>query len=385
VTAKSAPRSNRRSVAVLLSGREQFSSYFGGAVARWTYEVYSRLNDQLAVTVFGFPTDKKTLYPLRHETNPVSHLCLIASRLPGARRYEEMLWLRALAGELRNYDVIHLHNRPQWVGALRDMGYAGAIILHLHNDHVSHWPSPDLDSLAGRLDHLAVCSEYLRSKFVAKSPALTAKTQVVHNGADLKLFYPREDLREPKTILFVGCLNKQKGVLQLLHAYERVLEAHPDAKLVIGGAAGYGKDHDTEYVRQIRDLAQRLSRHNRADIHFTGYLDHSADLPLRFQKATIFACPSLYNEAFGMVNAEAMACATTVVGADRAGIPEVIGDAGRLVDPENPDQFAAAISELLAKPQDCRRLGEAGYERCRRMFDWRISAQNWMNLLDACC
>jgi spore coat protein SA len=374
-----------RSVAVLLSGREQFSSYFGGAVARWTYEVYSRLNHHVAVTVFGFPTDKKTLYSLHHETSPISHLCALVSRIPGARRYEEPIWLRALAGKLHNYDIIHLHNRPQWVGTLREMGYAGAIILHLHNDHVSHWPTPDLDSLASRLDQLAVCSQYLRNQFATKSSALSAKTRVVHNGADLKLFYPREELREPKTILFVGCLNQQKGVLQLLQAYERVLHAHPDAKLVIGGAAGYGKNHDTEYVRQVRELAHQLTNRNRAEIHFTGYLDHAADLPQRFQKATIFACPSLYHEAFGMVNAEAMACATTVVGSDRAGIPEVVGDAGCLVDPENTDQFATAISELLAKPQDCRRLGQAGYDRCRRMFDWRITAENWMNLLDACC
>jgi spore coat protein SA len=383
LTANASPK--RRSVAVLLSGREQFSSYFGGAVARWTYEVYSRISDQFAVKVFGFPTDTKSLYPLPHQTSQVWRLCSLASRLPVARRYEEPLWLRALAGKLRNYDAIHLHNRPQWVAALRNMGYKGAIILHLHNDHVSHWPKADLDALAGRLDKLAVCSEYLRTKFAATSPALNAKTRVVHNGADLKLFYPREELREPKTILFVGCLNQQKGVLQLLRAYERVLEAHPDAKLIIGGTAGYGKDHDTAYVRQVRELAQQLTSRNRAEIHFTGYLDHSADLPLRFQKATIFACPSLYHEAFGMVNAEAMACATTVVGADRAGIPEVIGDAGLLVDPENPNQFATAISELLARPQDCRRLGQAGYERCRRMFDWRITAENWTNLLDACC
>jgi spore coat protein SA len=385
LTANGRPTPKPRSVAVLLSGREQFSSYFGGAIARWTYEVYSRLTAKCAVTVFGFPTDKNTAYPLRHETSPVSHLCSLASCLPGARRYEEPMWLRALAGKLLYYDVIHLHNRPQWVNALRGMGYGGAIILHLHNDHVSHWPSSNLDSLASRVDRLAVCSDYLRGKFATKSPALNAKTHVVHNGADLKLFYPREELREPKTILFVGCLNQQKGVLQLLQAYERVLDAHPDAKLVIGGAAGYGKDHDTEYVRRVREVAQQLTKRSRAKIHFTGYLDHAADLPQCFQRATIFACPSLYHEAFGMVNAEAMACATTVVGSDRAGIPEVVGDTGRLVDPENADQFASTISGLLAKPQDRRRLGQAGYERCRRMFDWRITAENWMNLLDACC
>ena len=83
-----------------------------------------------------------------------------------------------------------------------------------------------------------------------------------------------------------------------------------------------------------------------------------------------------------MVNAEAMACATAVVGSNRGGIPEVLGDAGRLVDPENVNEFAATVSELLSQPQDCRRLGQAGYERCREMFDWAVTAENWMALLD---
>jgi glycosyltransferase involved in cell wall biosynthesis len=375
----------RPSVAVLLSGREQFSSYFGGAVARWTYEVYRRLDEQVSVTVFGFPSAKKGMYELPHKTSPAWRLCSLVSRVPGVRRYEETLWLRALAGKLRNYNVIHVHNRPQWVARLRKLGYREAIVLHLHNDHVGHWPSPTLDKLASELDVLAVCSEYLRSRFATKSASLDAKTRVVHNGADLNLFYPREEIRERKTILFVGVLNQQKGVLQLLRAYERVLDAHPDARLVIGGGNSYGKDLETPYIRQVREFAQQLRNGKHADVKFTGYLDHATDLPQHFQKATVFTCPSLYHEAFAIVNAEAMACATAVVAANRAGIPEVIGNAGLLVDPENADQFGSAISELLSRPEERQRLGQAGYDRCRRMFDWRITAENWMNLLDTCC
>ena len=73
-------------------------------------------------------------------------------------------------------------HRPQWVAALRNLGYAGAIILHLHNDHVGHWPTADLDELAGKLDQLGVCSDYLRSKFAAKSPALMPKLESCTTG-----------------------------------------------------------------------------------------------------------------------------------------------------------------------------------------------------------
>jgi spore coat protein SA len=371
------------SVAVMLSGREQFSSHFGGALARWTHEVYSRLTQRVAVTVFGFPTGKKDQYLLLHETSKVWRACTVMARIPIARRYEDALWLRSLIRRLRRFDLVHIHNRPQWVGALRRIGYQGAIVLHLQNDHLGHWSGPALDALAPKLDALVVCSDYLRRTFASKSALLNAKTHVVYNGASLELFYPREEVREPKTIFFVGRFDEQKGVLQLLQAYEAVLDAHPDAKLVIGGTTGFGTHSETLYVRQVRELARSLEKNKRAQIHFTGYLDHDRDLPLWFQRATVFACPSIFPEPFGLVNAEAMACATTVVGARRGGIPEVLGNAGRLADPENVQEYASALSELLAQPQYCRDLGRAGRERCRTMFDWHVTAETWMTLIDS--
>ncbi len=376
-----ATESKRPSVAVLLSGREQFSSYYGGAVARWTYEVYSLLSDRVAATVFGFPTRSEDLYPLPHESSKVYRACRVIARIPLARCHEETLWLRALIKRLREFDVVHIHNRPQWGPALRRMGYRGALILHLHNDHIGHWPEPALDSLASSLDALAVCSNYLRNTFAAKSALLNSKSHVIFNGANLRSFYPREEVREAQTIFFVGRLDPEKGVLPLLQAYDSVLEQHPDAKLVIGGTSSFGTHQETPYVRTVHELASSLQEKKQAAIQFTGYLDHDNDLPLWFQRATLFACPSLFQEPFGLVNAEAMACATPVVGSDRGGIPEVLGNTGRLVDPENVREFSAAISELLSRPQYRNELGRAAYERCRAMFDWRVTAQNWMTLL----
>ncbi len=374
-------QSRHPSVAVLLSGREQFSCYFGGAVARWTYEVYSCLSDRIDVTVFGFPTRREDLYPLRHETSEVWRACNLVARIPVARRYQETLWLRALVRRLRRFEVVHIHNRPQWVEALRRMGYGGSIVLHLHNDHLGHWSGPALDALAPRLDAIVTCSDYLRSTFAAKSSLLNDKAHVVLNGANLQLFYPREEVREPKTIFFVGRFDPEKGVMQLLQAYERLLDTHPDAKLVIGGTTNFGTHLETTYVRQVRELANSLNKNKHAQVHFTGYLDHDKDLPLWFQKATVFACPSLFQEPFGLVNAEAMACATPVVGSNRGGIPQVLGDAGRLADPENVTEFAAELSDLLARPAYSRQLGLTGYERCQKMFDWRVVSENWMMLL----
>ncbi len=375
-------RGKRPSVAVLLSSREKFSAYYGGALARWTYEVYSRLTAEIDATVFGFPTRNEDVYPLSHQSSSIWRACEFASRVPVARRYEEHLWLRALMRRLREFDVLHIHNRPQWVTILREMGYEGAILLHLQNDHLGHWTQPMLDALAPRLDRVVVCSSFLGNRFARKSSALAAKTEVVFNGVNRKLFFPREEIRERKTILFVGRLDAEKGALQLIRAYARILEAHPDAALLIGGSTGFGTNEETPYVRKVHELANAVTRDCNGTIQFTGYIDHDRDLPSRFQRATIFASPSLFQEPFGLVNAEAMACATPVVGANRGGIPEVLGNTGRLVDPENIPNFAATLSALLAQPADCAQLGNAAYERCRKTFDWRLIADGWAALLE---
>jgi spore coat protein SA len=369
-------------VGVLLSGREKFSPVYGGAVARWTYEVYSRLADRIQVTVFGYPTAGTDLYPLPHRSNGVWRVCNVISKIPLLRRFDEPLWLRGLINSLRDLDVVHIHNRPQWVSELRRLGYKGTVWLHLQNNHIGHWPAEALDALAPHLDGVAVCSSFMRGTFADRTPALAAKTKIIFNGVNTQLFVPREEVREAKTIFFVGRFDEEKGVLQLVNAYARLLDRHPDAKLVIGGTTGFGSHRETDYVRKVRELADSLIRTRNAQIHFPGYIHHDHDLPSWFQRASVFSSPSLFQEPFGLVNAEAMACATPVVGSNRGGIPEVLGETGLLINPADQDQFATALSTLLEKPDYRFALGRAAYKRCHEMFDWQIVARHWATILE---
>jgi spore coat protein SA len=369
------------SVAVLLSGREEFSVYYGGALARWTFEVYSRLQDQIEARAFGFPTDPESAYPLGHESSGWWRACALLSRIPVLRRYEDRLWLQALMPRLNRFSAIHIHNRPQWAHLLRSFGYRGTVIIHLQNDHLGHWSMAARDALLHDLDGLVVCSNYLRMQSVGESEALGLKTQVVFNGVNTKLFFPQEELREPKTIFFVGSFIPAKGPLQLVEAYARVLRAHPDAKLIIAGSSSFGRHEETEYVRQVRRLAASIREQHGVSIEFPGYIHHDRDLPGFFQRATLFTSPSLFQEPFGLVNAEAMACATPVIGSNRGGIPEVLADTGRLIDPEDIAEYAETLSALLSDSAERAHLGHAALERSRRTFDWDAIAGTWMAYL----
>jgi spore coat protein SA len=151
--------------------------------------------------------------------------------------------------------------------------------------------------------------------------------------------------------------------------------------LVIGGTTGFGVHQETDYVRKVREFAESLVRDQNARIIFPGYIHHDKDLPGWFQRATVFASPSLFQEPFGLVNAEAMACATPVVGSNRGGIPEVVGNTGALLNPENTEEFAEALSSLLERPDYRASLGRDAYLRCRSMFDWDVIAAHWASIL----
>ena len=309
-------QSRRPSVAVLLSGVRSSATILavlwrGGPTKFTVASATGSMSQSLA-----FPRRVRTYIHFATETSEaLARACNLVARIPVARRYEETLWLRALLRRLRRFEIVHIHNRPQWVQALRRMGYGGGDRPAPATTIISgDWPGTALDALAPSLDAIVTCSDYLRSTFAAKSRLLNDKAHVVFNGTNLQLFYPREEVREPKTIFFVGRFDPEKGVLQLFQAYEKVLNTHPDAKLVIGGTTNFGTHRETPYVRQVRQLVDSLNKNKHAKIFFTGYLDHDKDLPLWFQKATVFACPSLFQEPFGLVNAEAMACATTLCG-----------------------------------------------------------------------
>jgi len=242
-----------------------------------------------------------------------------------------------------------------------------------------------LNALAGRLDGLGVCSTFLRGTFAVRSSKLAAKTKVVFNGVNTRLFCPREEIREPKTVLFVGRFDEEKGVLQLVQAYALLLDQHPDAVLVIAGTTGFGMHRETPYVGRVRELAYSLVRNRGAQIRFPGYIHHDRDLPAWFQRATVFASPSIFEEPFGLVNAEAMACGTPVVGSNRGGIPEVVGCGGTLVNPENTQELACAIAKLLEQADKRVQLGRAACERARALFDWSVIAEHWMSFLQGAC
>jgi glycosyltransferase involved in cell wall biosynthesis len=107
-------------------------------------------------------------------------------------------------------------------------------------------------------------------------------------------------------------------------------------------------------------------------IIFTGQIREQDKAPL-YSGATAFLFPSLY-EGFGMPVLEAMACGAPVITSRVSALPEVVGDAGVLIDPYSEPAISEALGEVLTSPKRRQELGQRARERSR-MFSWRQVAE----------
>ncbi len=133
-----------------------------------------------------------------------------------------------------------------------------------------------------------------------------------------------------------------------------VRQEHP---LILAGGSGW-------YSGKIRDEIDQLHLGDR--IRSLGYVEDQA-LPSLYTLASVFVYPSLY-EGFGFPPLEAMACGTPVICSRASSLPEVVGDAGVLVDPTDVKEIATQLERLLTDGAARRSFSQAGLERAKR-FD----------------
>ncbi len=165
-------------------------------------------------------------------------------------------------------------------------------------------------------------------------------------------------------ILYVGTLEPRKNLPVLVRAYAQLRHADPAApKLVLAGGAGW------RYA-PLFGLVEELGLKD--SIVFPGYVPQ-ADLPLWYAAAEVLAYPSLY-EGFGLPPLEAMACGTPVVTSTASSLPEVVGDAGLMVSPDDPAALAHALHRLLTEADLRAEMRARGLARARQ-FTWQRTAE----------
>ncbi len=204
------------------------------------------------------------------------------------------------------------------------------------------------------------------------------KIKVVYPGVESR-FRPIRNVEEyrlknnlpSKMILNVGTLEPRKNVVTLIKAFKKLKElAFKNYKLVIAGDKGW-------LYKQIFDEIK--SSDLQKEVLFLGIVEDE-DLPMLYNCADIFVYPSLY-EGFGLPPLEAMACGIPVITSNTSSLPEVVDNAGIMVDPDDVNSLCEAMYNVLKDKELWNHMSKKGLDRAK-LFSWKDSAKKILEIYD---
>lgn len=226
-----------------------------------------------------------------------------------------------------------------------------------------------IQSALRRARKVITVSEFTRRDLASVYPAVAAKLSVTLEGVEAFCHWsePREHRKtlarwligqETPFLLYVGNAYPHKNLDLLLD----IAEALPDLKMVLVGKHDYFYDA----------LKKKANARKLANVLFVGGVNDQelADL---YREATLYLFPSLY-EGFGLPPLEAMAYGTPVVASNRGSLPEILGAAAHLVEPDR-ESFLSAIRELLEDPDKRTALTQAGFRKIEE-YSWKTMARD---------
>ena len=230
-----------------------------------------------------------------------------------------------------------------------------------------------------RADHIIAVSGATRRDLLAMYHLPPEKVSVIHEAASPR-FRPQTELSHERVrgmyglpeeyLLYVGTIEPRKNLERLLEAWTPLRQAGECPPLVIVGKRGWLSD---SFYAALEASAVR------EDIILTGYVQ-DADLPAIYSAATAFVWPSLY-EGFGLPPLEAMACGTPVVCADVSSMPEVVGDAALLFDPQDVGAMRDMIRRLVVDRALREELRQRGFVQAAK-FSWSRAARETLAVYD---
>jgi phosphatidyl-myo-inositol alpha-mannosyltransferase len=264
--------------------------------------------------------------------------------------------------EKERFDIIHLHEPLAPTLCITVLSLSKTINIgtfHATESKPSYrWTKPILMSglykkwfrkLNGRIAVSRPAMDFINKHF-------PSTFDIIPNGIDLKHFSPDvapiEELQDGKiNILFVGRLEKRKGVEYLIKAFKLLKPDFPECRLIIVGPG----------TRLRGKYEKMVAKSKLQDVIFTGGVDYNI-LPRYYKSADIFCAPATGHESFGIILLEAMATGKPVVASNISGYASVITDEseGLLVPPRKEVPLSQAISRLIRDPSLRKTMGENG-------------------------
>ncbi len=267
--------------------------------------------------------------------------------------------------ETEQFDILHFHE--PWVPLLSRQLLSRSKAKHVATFHaklpdtmvtktLEKVVAPYTRSILKYLDSLTAVSdaaaEYVRS-------LTDDEVIIIPNGIDVKKYQNKATTTKPY-ILYIGRLERRKGVKYLLEAFAKLQHVLPNYELIIAGDG-------PERMR----LEEQTSSAKLTGVHFVGYVSEAEKLKL-LKQASLFCSPAVYGESFGIVLLEALAAGIPIVAADNPGYSTVLKERGliSLINVKDIDNFARRL-ELLLSDQTLRRTWQDWAQNYITQFDYQ--------------
>lgn len=192
---------------------------------------------------------------------------------------------------------------------------------------------------------------------------------------DPKMILVKEKYQLPYSfILYLGTMEPRKNIESIIKAFNQLKKINHQEllkyKLVIAGAKGW-KEGETR-----KEIEKSPFRN---DILSLGFIEQE-DKPYLYNLASIFVYPSFF-EGFGFPPLEAMKCSVSVITSNNSSLPEIVGNAGIMIEPEKTDELWKAIKEVLLNKELRSKLQEKGLKKAKT-FSWKSSAENFLKIIN---
>ena len=223
--------------------------------------------------------------------------------------------------------------------------------------------------VARQLDPIIVVSENTRKDLVRDFKVDIKKTRKVLHGIDHLTFRPINGIkRKPNQLITTASADVPlKGLIYLIRAYDLLLKDFPELELIVIGKLRDGPTSKELNKRGIKNKVKFVS-----DLT-------SNQIAKLYAESTIAVSPSVY-EGFGFPAGEAMSCGIPLVSTNGGSLPEVVGDAGIIVNHSDPASLYQGIKQLLDNDEKRLVYGKMGRKRVLDKFTWKRAAQELVNV-----